>query len=103
MTATRKNDTCSPEAARQQYESLRANVLGEINRAPKLTLFLRDGMSAWLRALGEHGDGVRAVRWQPSAVLSRTDANMRGAELASILTDAILNTAGTVGHFGGCR
>ena len=103
MTATSRTDTCDPEVATQQYESLRANALGEINRAPKLTLFLRDGMSAWLRALGDHDNGCRALRWQPSAVVARLDANMPGAELASILTDAILNTTATVGHFGGNR
>jgi hypothetical protein len=101
MIATNRTDLCAPEVARQQYESLRANVLGEINRAPQLTLFLRDGMSAWLRALGDHGNGCRALRRQPSAVFAKADADMPGAELASILTDAILNTAATVGHFGG--
>jgi len=44
MTATNRTDTSDPAVATQQYESLRANALGEINRAPKLTLFLRDGM-----------------------------------------------------------
>jgi hypothetical protein len=103
MTATNRTDTGDPEVATQQYESLRANALGEINRAPKLTLFLRDGMSAWLRALGDYGHGGRASCRQPSPVFARADADMPGAELVSILTDAILNTAATVEPFGGSR
>jgi hypothetical protein len=103
MTTTSITDTCDLKVAAQQYESLRANALGEINQAPKLTLFLRDGMSAWLRAFGDHGNGCRALRRQPSVVIARMDADMPGAELASILTDAILNTTANGGHFGGSR
>jgi len=103
MTATNITDTCDLKVATQQYESLRANALGEINQAPKLTLFLRDGMSAWLRALGDHDNDCRVLRRQPSTVVARADADMPGAELASILTDAILNTVAAVGHFGGSR
>lgn len=101
MTAATK--TYDPGVARQQYENLRANALGEITRALNLTLFLRDGMSAWLRTLGEHGDANCTIRREPLSVLDSEDADMPGAELASILTDAILNTAGPVGHFGGNR
>ena len=103
MTTTNRTDTGDSNVATQQYESLRANALGAINRAPNLTLFLRDGMSAWLRALGDPGKGCRVLRRQPSAVFARADADMPGAELASILTDAILNTAATVRPFGGSR
>ena len=103
MTTTSLTDTGDLKVATQQYENLRANALGEINQAPKLTLFLRDGMSVWLHALGYHGNGCRALRRQPSAVIAAVDADMPGAELASILTDAILNIAATVGHFGGSR
>ena len=103
MTTTNITNTGDPEVATQQYESLRANALGAINPAPKLTLFLRDGMSAWLRALGDYGQGGRALRRQPSAVFARADADRPGAELVSILTDAILNTAATAGPFGGSR
>ena len=91
MNATTLTDICDPVLGAQQYERLRANALGEINRAPQLTLFLRDGMSGWLRTLGDHGNGCRALRRQPSAVFAKADADMPGAELASILTDAILN------------
>ena len=103
MTATSITDICDAKVAEQQYENLRANALGEINQAPKLTLFLRDGMSAWLHALGDHDNGHPALRQQQSAVIARTDADMPGAELASILADAILNTTAVVGHFGGIR
>lgn len=103
MTTTSITDTIDPKVATQQYESLRANALGEINQATKLVIFLRDGMSAWLHALGDHDHGFRALHRQPSAVVARADANMPGVELASILTDAILNTVATIGHFGGSR
>ena len=103
MTTKDRTDTGDCEVAAQQYESLRANALGEGNRAPNLTLFLRDGMSAWLRALGAHGNAGRALHREPPPVSARTDPDMPGAELASILADAILNTAGRVGHFGGRR
>lgn len=102
MTTTDKTDIGDCEVTAQQYESLRANALGEGNRAPNLTLFLRDGMSAWLRALGAHGNAGRTLHREPP-VSARTDPDMPRAELASILADAILNTAGGGGHFGGRR
>ncbi|TFH40341.1 MAG: hypothetical protein E4H01_16745 [Lysobacterales bacterium] len=101
MNTTDRTDTGDPEDATQQYESLRANALGEFNQAPNLTLFLRDGMSAWLCALGAPGSVRRTIYREPSPVIAGTASNMPGAELASILADAILNTAGSVGHFGG--
>lgn len=100
MTTTDKIDIGDSEVATRKYESLRANALGELNQAPNLTLFLRDGMSAWLRALREHGDVRRAIHRKPSSVITGANSDMPGAELASILTDAILNTAGTVGYSG---
>ena len=103
MSTTDRTDIGDPEVATQQYESLRANALGEFNQALNLNLFLRDGMSAWLCALGAHGNVRRTICREPSPVIAGTDSNMPGAELASILADAILNTTGTAGHFGGCK
>lgn len=103
MTATNITDTSDLKVATQQYENLRANALGEINQAQKLTLFLRYGMSTWLHALGNHGNGCRIPCRQSSAVIAGVDADMPGAALASILADAILNTTAIVGHFGGSR
>jgi len=100
MSTTNRTDVGDHEVATQQYESLRANALGEFNQAPNLTLFLRYGMSAWLCALGVHGNVRRTICREPSPVIAGTDSNMPGAELASILADAILNTTGTVGDFG---
>ena len=79
------------KAARHKYEMLRANALGNINRASEFTLFLCNGMSAWLRAFG----GRDCSRQETSDVYAELDVDMPGACLASILTDAILNAAGT--------
>jgi len=103
MSPTDRADIGDPEVATQQYEGLRANALGEFNQASNLTLFLRDGMSVWLRALGRHGDVRRAIHRKPSPALTGADSDMPGTELASILTDAILNTVGSAGHLGGNR
>ncbi len=101
--ATNRVDRCNAKIATHNYEMLRANALGDVNGAPKLTIFLRDGMSAWLRALGAHGDARRAIRQEPSWVPAELEADMPGAGLASILTDAILSAAGAVGDLGGNR
>jgi hypothetical protein len=83
--------------ARHKYEMLRANALGNINRASEFTLFLCNGMSAWLRASG----GRDCASQQTSAVFTETDIGMSRAGLASILTDVILNTAGDGRHSRG--
>jgi len=101
MSTTDRTDIGDPEGATQQYESLRANALGEFNQALNLTLFLRDGMSAWLCALGAPGNVRRSIYRAPSPVIAGTDSSMPGAELASILVDAILNTPTTTGDSGG--
>jgi hypothetical protein len=75
--------------------------VGEINRAPQFTLFLRDGMSGWLRALEGHGHHPPTTGWRSSSVFAGAHADMPGTELASILTDALLNTAGPVRRGGG--
>ena len=79
------------KAARHKYEMLRANALGNINRASEFTLFLCNGMSAWLRVFG----GKDFACQETSAVSTGLDTDMPRAGLASILTDAILNAAGT--------
>lgn len=101
MNTTTLTDIGDPVLGAQQYERLRANALGEINPAPQLTLFLRDGMSGWLRALQGPGHNHRITGWRSSSVFAGAHADMPGTELASILTDAILNTAGPVRRFGG--
>lgn len=101
MRRTSTADICDSRVATQQYESLRANALGKINRAAKLTLFLRDGMSAWLRGLGRDGDDRRAMHREPSPVIAEADSNIPTVELVSILTDAVLNASGAPGCVGG--
>lgn len=102
MRRTSIADVCDPEVARQHYESLRANALGQLNCASTLTLFLRDGMSAWLRALAAPGDDRRAIQRTPSPVIAGSDSDMPATELISILVDAILNAAETAEHIGVC-
>lgn len=91
MTAKKGANICDPKLVRQKYEVLRANALGNMNRATEFTVFLRNGMSAWMRALGEKDSAPRKIRQQTSYAF--TEVDMPGAGLASILTDAILNAA----------
>ena len=101
MTAKNGADICDSKVVTHEYEVLRANALGNINRATEFTLFLRNGMSAWLRALGERGCVQREIRQETSSFFAGLDVDMPGAGLASILTDAILNAAGTARHSRG--
>ena len=93
MTTKNGADICDPKVARHKYEMLRSNALGTKNRAPEFTVFLRNGMSAWLRAI-EAQDGARPkIRQETSSVLTELDVHTPKSALASILTDAILNAA----------
>ena len=98
MKAKNGAKICDSKVIRHKYEMLRANALGTMNRAPEFTLFLRNGMSAWTRAIGEQGRLRRKIRQETSPVFTELDMNMPGAGLASILTDAILNAARTARH-----
>jgi hypothetical protein len=89
------------KVAKHKYEILRANALGSINRAPEFTLFLRNGMSVWLRTVAEQGCVRREICQETSSVFPDPDVGMPGADLASILTDAILNAAGRGKRFKG--
>jgi hypothetical protein len=86
-----------------QYETLRANALGAINRACNLTLFLRHGMGVWLRTLGQPGSDQRAIDSEPSWGAGVTEAEQPGAALAAILTDVILDQARVAGDCGANR
>jgi hypothetical protein len=101
MTAVNRADICDTKVVRHKYEILRANALGSINRAPEFTLFLRNGMSAWLRALAEQRCIQRKARQKTTSVFAESDGSIPGANLASILTDAILNAAGRDKHMKG--
>jgi hypothetical protein len=76
--------------ATRKYETLRANALGDINRATEFMLFVRKGMSSWLRSLHMQ----RAVCWQMREKTSYGFADM-DIGLAAILADAILESART--------
>ena len=89
MTAKKEANICDPKLVRKKYEMLRANALGTMNRAMEFTVFLRNGMSVWMRTVGERGSNPRYIRQQTSYAFTKED--MPDAGLASILTDAILN------------
>jgi len=80
---------------------LRANALGNMNRASEFTVFLRNGMSAWMRVIGEQDSARRKIRQQTSYAFTELDVDMPDAGLASILTDAILNAARSARHSRG--
>ena len=101
MTAKNGTYICDSKVVTHKYEILRANALGNINRATEFMLFLRNGMSAWLRAIGERGCVRRGIRQETSSVFDGLDVDMPEAGLASILTDAILNAARTARHSRG--
>ena len=99
MTAKNGANICDTKLVRHKYEVLRANALGNMNRATEFTVFLRNGMSAWMRTVGEKDSGPRKIRQQTSYAF--TELDMPDAGLASILTDAILNAARPARHCGG--
>ena len=101
MMAKNGFTTCDPNLLKHTYEMLRANALGTMNRAAEFTVFLRHGMSAWMRMVGERDSGSREVRQQTSYACTQVDADMPDAGLASILTDAILNAARPAPQFRG--
>ncbi len=55
-------------------------------------------MSAWFRALAEQGCVRREIRQETTLVFAGSDVGMPEADLASILTDAILNATGMAKH-----
>jgi len=101
MRAKNGADICDSKVVRHKYEMLRANALGYMNRAAEFTVFLRNGMSAWVRAIGGRGCVRPGMRQETSAVFAQLDVDMPGAGLASILTDAILNATGRARHSRG--
>lgn len=71
---------------------LRANALGNMNRASGFTVFLRNGMSVWMQAIEEQGSARGKISQHHSYAFTESDVDMPDAGLVSILTDAILNT-----------
>ena len=99
--AKKGSNLCDPKLVRHKYEMLRANALGNMNRASEFTAFLRNGMSAWMRELGGQDSARREIRQQTLSAFTEPDVDMPGAGLASILTDAILNAARPARHSRG--
>jgi hypothetical protein len=98
MRANKGVDICDPKVVTHNYEILRANALGNMNRASEFTIFLRNGMSAWMRAVGGQDSAPRKIRQQTSYAFTESDVDMPATGLASILTDAILNAARPARH-----
>ena len=101
MTAKKGSNVCDPQLVRHNYEMLRANALGTMNRASEFTVFLRNGMSAWIRAIGGQDSARRTIRQQTLYAFNELEADMPHAGLAAILTDAILEAARPARHSGG--
>jgi hypothetical protein len=99
MMAKHGCNACDPTLLKHTCEMLRANALGTMNRAGEFTVFLRNGMSAWIRMVSERDSGSREIQ-QSSYAFIHVDADMPDAGLASILIDAILNGARPATH---CR
>jgi hypothetical protein len=93
-------DIIDPNVVKQQYEKLRANALGELNRAPLLNVFIRSGMHSWLNVLSQQGNMYPSESRKPPSVAIRESRKIPGIELCSILADAILNSSGTVKSLG---
>lgn len=95
MTATNGAPICEPKIAIRKYELLRENALGGINRAVEFTLFLRNGMSAWLRSLQERAFVRQEMCKKTPPVFAELDVEMPEVGLVAILADAILKSART--------
>ena len=92
MTAKKEGNICDPKLVRKKYEMLRANALGTMNRAMEFTVFLRNGMSVWMRSIGEQDSARGKISQQTWDAFTESNEDLPDADLASILTDAILNT-----------
>ncbi len=75
----------------EEYETLRANALGQFNRPCGLLLFMQRGMSNWLRTLVGPSNPAPAPHC-PTNSTARTSTDA----LAGIMVDAILEIIGPV-------
>jgi hypothetical protein len=87
---------CTPQNATRKYETLRANALGDINRATGFTFFLQNGMSAWFYALQEQSFDHLKTQKETSPILVEQDVNIQEVGIVSILVDVTLQSIGTV-------
>lgn len=88
MMIMQKDSHYPPDKTRNAYEDLRANALGKSNRASGLALFLRDGMSAWLKIM--QNIIKTQCKTRPVMTTGFYESEVSEAHLASILIDIIL-------------
>jgi hypothetical protein len=79
---------------------LRANALVHTNRADGFMLFLRNGMSAWLRSLQARNSVCHEMNSDAGSVFTQLDVDMPEVGLIAILADAILKSARTADCWG---
>ena len=96
MTTTPGDGACEPKIAIRKYETLRANALGDINRAADFTIFLRNGMSAWLRALQDSVS--QKMHKEATPFFAELDEGIPEVGVVAILADAILKSTRTADY-----
>lgn len=96
MTTTPGDGSCEPKIAIHKYETLRANALGDINRAVDFTLFLRNGMSAWLRTLQDSVS--QKMHKEARFFCADLDMDIPEVGIVAILADAILKSTRTADY-----
>ena len=96
MTTTPGAGPCESKIAIRKYETLRANALGDINRAADFTIFLRNGMSAWLRALQDSVS--QKMHKEATPFFAELDMGIPEVGVVAILADAILKSTRTADY-----
>ncbi len=96
MTTTRGAGPCEPKIAIRKYETLRANALGDINRAADFTPFLRHGMSAWLCALQDSAN--QKIHKEATPFCAELNMDIPEVGIVAILADAILKSTRTADY-----
>ena len=91
MTISNCTSYCDSDFATHRYEELRSNALGDTNRADDFILFLRNGMSLWLKRLAERCNVRQRKHEKVLSIFTDDDTETSEIGLASILTDAIIN------------
>jgi len=96
VTTTPGAGPCESKIAIRKYETLRANALGDINRAADFTIFLRNGMSAWLRALQDSVS--QKMHKEATPFFAELDVGIPEVGVVAILADAILKSTRTADY-----
>ncbi len=96
MTTTPGAGLREPKVAIRKYETLRANALGDLNRAADFTLFLRNGMSAWFRALQDSAS--QKMHKEATSFCAELDMAIPEVGVVAILADAILKSTRTADY-----